>query len=147
MDEHQPIIQLMNSMRELNQSFFQATRKDAEAAGITYIQLLALKLLKHNPSIGLGELSERMYASASTTSGVVDRLVQAGLIERERPQSDRRSVVLKLTPEGERILELTSRRIMVRLAPLLQLPEEDFRHLLRIHGKIISILHQAREDN
>ena len=145
-DEQLPISQIMNSLRELNQIFFQATRKDAEAFGVTRIQLMALKIVKQNPTISMNELSDRMHSSPSTVSGVVDRLVQAGWIVRERPKRDRRSVVLKLTAEGDQLLELTSERIMSRLTPLMQLPEEDVRHLLRIHGLIVNILQQARED-
>lgn len=147
MDEQLPFSRIMNSLRELNQSFFQATRKDAEAFGVTRTQLMAMKILKNNPTISLGELSERMHSSPSTASGIVDRLVQAGLIVRDRTKQDRRSIVLKLTPEGERLLDLTSERIKGRLAPLMQqLPEEDVQHLLRIHGQIVNMLQQARED-
>ncbi len=146
-DEQLPFSRIMNSLRELNQSFFQATRKDAESFGVTRTQLMAMKIVKQNPTISLGELSDRMHSSPSTASGIVDRLVQAGWIARDRPQQDRRSVVLKLTPEGERLLELTSERIMNRLSPLMQqLPEEDIQHLLRIHGQIVNMLQQARED-
>lgn len=147
-DEQLPFSRIMNSLRELNQSYFQATRKDAESSGVTRTQLMAMKIVQKYPALGLGELSERMHSSPSTVSGIVDRLAQAGLIARERPQQDRRSVVLKLTPEGERLLEQTSKRIMDRLAPLLQqIPEEDIQHLLRIHGQIVNMLQQAREDS
>lgn len=146
MDENQQIMRIMNSLRELNQSFYQATRKEVEAFGITQIQMLVLRMLKQNPLIGLNELSDRMHTSASTTSGLADRLVQAGLIARERPAKDRRAIVLKLTEEGERLLERISECFMNRLSPLWRLSAEDYSHLLRIHGQIVNILQQARED-
>lgn len=147
MEQQLPFSKIMTSMRELNQSFFQATRKDAETFGITRIQLMVLKIVQQCSNLGMNELADRMHSSPSTVSGIVDRLVQAGLIVRDRPEKDRRSVVLKVTPEGKRLLELTSERIMNRLAPLMQqLSEEDVSHLLRIHGQIVNILQQARED-
>ncbi|WP_123040012.1 MarR family winged helix-turn-helix transcriptional regulator [Cohnella candidum] len=147
MDEQNPIIRITNSLRELNQTYFQTTRKEAEACGITQIQYLMLRLLKQYPKIGLNELSELMHTGASTASGVVDRLVQAGLIERDRLETDRRAVVLKLSPEGERLVEVTSERVLKRLSPLLSLSEEDIGHLLRIHAQIVHILQKAREDS
>jgi DNA-binding MarR family transcriptional regulator len=147
MDEGQEkIMSITTSLRELNQNFYQTTRKDAETCGVTQIQYLVLRLLKQYPLIGLNELSDLMHTGASTTSGVVDRLVQAGVILREKPPTDRRAIVLKLSPEGEELMERMGKRIMKRLSPLLQIPDEDIGHLLRIHGQIVSILQQAREE-
>ncbi|TJY43218.1 MarR family transcriptional regulator [Cohnella pontilimi] len=147
MEEQNPIVRISNSLRELNQTFFQTTRREAEACGTTQIQHLVLRLLKQYPMIGLNELSELMHTGASTASGVVDRLVHAGLIERDRLETDRRAVVLKLSPEGERLVEVTSERLLDRLSPLLSLPEEDVDQLLRIHGQIVQILQKAREES
>ena len=146
MEDQEKIVRITRSLRELNQSYYQATRKDAESCGVTPIQHLALRLLKQYPMIGLGELSDLMYTGASTASGVVDRLVRAGLIVRDRLKEDRRAVVLKLSAEGEELLARTSERILRRLSPLLELSEEDVGHLLRVHGKIIDILQKARGD-
>lgn len=146
MEENNPIIRIGNSLRELNRAFFNATRKDAELCGVTPIQFLALRLLKHYPLIGLGELSELMHIGASTASGVVDRLVQAGLIRRERTEKDRRAVVLRLSQAGEDLLMQANDRIMKRLSPLMELPAPDVEHLLRIHEIMIDILRKAGEE-
>ncbi|MBW5444607.1 MarR family transcriptional regulator [Cohnella sp. CFH 77786] len=145
-DRQQRIMQITRSMRELNQSFYHATRKDAEACGITQIQYLVLRALKQHPMIGLGELSDLIYTGASTASGVIDRLVQAGLVVRDRLEEDRRAVALKLSPEGEELLNRVGERMMKRLSPLLQLSEEDVGQLLRIQGQMVNLLQQAREE-
>jgi DNA-binding MarR family transcriptional regulator len=145
-DEQQQILQIANSFREVNQNFYQATRKDAEACGVTPIQYLVLRMLKQYPNIGLNELSELMHTGASTASGVVDRLVQAGLVMRGKPETDRRAVVLNLSSEGEVLLSRTNERIMRRLSSLLELSDADIDHLLRIHQQIAHILQRAREE-
>jgi DNA-binding MarR family transcriptional regulator len=146
MDEQQQILRIANSFRGVTQCFYQATRKDAEASGLTPIQFLVLRMLKQYPQIGLTELSDLMHKGASTTSGVVDRLVHAGLIIREKPETDKRAVILHLTPKGEDLLNRTNERLMRRLSPLLQLSDDDVEHLLRIHQQIIHILLKAREE-
>ena len=146
MDERSPIVRIGDSLRKLNQAFFQATRREAEACGVTPIQFLVLRILKKYPHIGLNELSELMYTGASTVSGIVERLVRAGLIKRERAEKDRRSVVLNLTSAGEELVVKAHERIMQRLSPLRQLSDEEVDHLLRIHETIIQILQQTRED-
>jgi DNA-binding MarR family transcriptional regulator len=146
LDEQQQILRIANSFREVNQQFYQATRKDADVCGVTPIQYLVLRMLKQYPQIGLTELSDLMHTGASTTSGVVDRLVQAALVAREKLSTDRRAIVLKLTPEGEDLITRTNERIMNRLSSLLELSPEDVEHLLRIHRQMVTILQKAREE-
>ena len=146
MPETDRIDKIIRSLRELNQAFFQATRKYAEESGITHIQFFALRLLKQYPMIGLSELAIHMRASPSTVSGVVERLVQANLIMRERPEQDRRSLVLRLSPQGEELLAGTEARIMERLSPLLDIPDEDIEHMLKVHQQMIQILKKICEE-
>ncbi|WP_274361709.1 MarR family winged helix-turn-helix transcriptional regulator [Paenibacillus thermotolerans] len=134
-------------MRELNQAFYHVTHKVAEEHGTTRIQYLTLRKLKLHPMMRLSELAEQLRTNASTASAVVDRLVHSGLIVRETPSNDRRSVLLKLSAEGEEVLGRTDEALMKRLSPLLQLPEEEVEELIRIQGKIISILQQLREES
>jgi DNA-binding MarR family transcriptional regulator len=146
MDDRDRIVQIGDSLRELKNVYFCTARLVAENFGITSTQFLALRILRKKPQIGLNELAERMHTGASTASGVVDRLVQAGYIERERLDSDRRSIVLKLSPEGEELLDRTNDRILNRLSPILQLSNEEVEQLLKTHRKIIALLQQTRED-
>lgn len=48
----------------------------------------------------LGELSKRMMVSAGNVTGLVDRLLQDGLLERRPAPGDRRSSLVRLTPAG-----------------------------------------------
>lgn len=134
-------------MRELNQALMYVTQKVAEENGTTRIQYLTLRKLKLHPMMRLSELAEQLRTNASTASAVVDRLVQSGLIVRETPSNDRRSVLLKLSSEGEEVLARTDEAIMKRLSPLLELPEEEMEQLIRIQGRITTILQQVREES
>jgi len=50
----------------------------------------------------LGELSQRMMVSNGNITGLVDRLVEQGLIRRRPLPHDRRVQIVSLTPEGQR---------------------------------------------
>jgi DNA-binding MarR family transcriptional regulator len=48
----------------------------------------------------LGELSQRMMVSNGNITGLVERLVESGHVERRPSERDRRSQVIRLTPLG-----------------------------------------------
>jgi MarR family transcriptional regulator, organic hydroperoxide resistance regulator len=133
---------LIRSIREMHKVMFSMAREDACALGLTVVQMLVLHKLSMYPNIGLNELSEGLQLTNSTMSGVVDRLVHAGLIKRERSEIDRRAIILRLTEEGEaiisRLLGENSRFIQRLNEVLAEISDEDLQHLLRIHQHILS---------
>ena len=52
----------------------------------------------------LGELSQRMMVSNGNVTGLVDRLVEQGLINRRPSPKDRRAQIVSLTAEGRAVL-------------------------------------------
>src|SRR5258705_8456635 len=83
----------------------------AQKAGVApqqYLLLLQLKGLADTPAT-IGTLAERLQLRHHSTVGLVDRLVERGMVARTRDPRDRRGVVVELRPAGEKVLE--------RLAP------------------------------
>lgn len=62
---------------------------------------LMAQLHKTPQGMTLGQLSSRMMVSNGNLTALVERLVDAGQIERQVSQTDRRVVVVALTPSGE----------------------------------------------
>jgi DNA-binding MarR family transcriptional regulator len=86
-------------------------RRETEALGVTSRQATLLWLVREHPDLTLGELAALERITAPSLSGHVDRLEQAGLLERVRSTDDRRRVILRLTPAGSRLLRrVRSRR-------------------------------------
>ncbi|HET7436038.1 MAG TPA: MarR family transcriptional regulator [Thermoanaerobaculia bacterium] len=80
-------------------------------------------LNEHGPAT-MSEISQLLNLALSSTTGVVDRLVERRLVERARPESDRRTVRVMLTSRGRRALETyqadrirLGRGMLERLAP------------------------------
>ena len=72
--------------------------------GLTMAQLQVLFHLFGSEGRPVGWLAEQMNVQPATMTGLTDRLVRQGLIEREADPSDRRIILLKLTDEGRRVV-------------------------------------------
>ena len=145
--EHEMVQRVLRSLREVNRALFQLLREEADMLDVTPIQMMVLKILAQRPNIGLTELAESLQVGNSTMSGVVDRLVYAGLVVRERSTEDRRSLTMRLTPEGEAKQEAAfgeDSYIMKRLLKILEISKEDLEHLFDIHQRILEKI-QERE--
>ena len=58
-------------------------------------------LYREEGGLRMTELSRRLLVSNGNVTGIVERLVNDGLIARESAASDRRSFLVRLTPKGE----------------------------------------------
>ena len=75
-------------------------------AGIPMRWYDALVHLEETPDgLRMNELAERILYSKSGFTRVVDRLEEAGLVQRVRPDNDRRSILVVLTDEGRMAME------------------------------------------
>jgi DNA-binding MarR family transcriptional regulator len=69
--------------------------------GITGPQMRALVNIMRTPGVNQGGLAYRLDVEPITTCRMVDRLEQAGLVERRRDPQDRRAWQLFLTKDAE----------------------------------------------
>ena len=79
----------------------------ARAAGVEpqqYVVLLQIKGLEGHEAATLSMLAERLQIRHHAVVQLVDRLVSGGMVERRRDGRDRREVVVRLRPAGEKVL-------------------------------------------
>lgn len=69
--------------------------------GLSIPQFDLLSTLSEHEGATQQQLAERLYVTKGNVSGLVDRLVAAGLVERRAIPGDRRSYALHLTAEGQ----------------------------------------------
>jgi DNA-binding MarR family transcriptional regulator len=72
-----------------------------EQSQLTLPQLRVLFQVRRSPGITTGQLARCMGITVSTTSGLVGKLVDGGLVARGSSQDDRRQIPLELTQAGE----------------------------------------------
>jgi DNA-binding MarR family transcriptional regulator len=80
--------------------------------GVTPLQYQLLLQVKGYPDrehATVGELAERLQAKHHGAVALVSRCEDAALVTRRVSAEDRRAVVVKLTPKGERLLERLAR--------------------------------------
>ena len=135
--------EILVSFLEITKAYNKLVKKDADRLGITSVQLKALYKIDNNSNISLGELAEKLRLTNSTVSGVIDRLVHSGLVERVVPKGDRRAVSIHLTEDGIKTLEhfnSSDSILMKKIKEVLDLPEEEISHLLRLHKLVLQKL-------
>lgn len=106
-------------------------------------QLLCLKTIGDSAPerMTVADLAKRVFLSPTTTSRIVDRLVRAGLVSRERSERDRRRVRLSLTETGRRRhVELPRPLQESFLERLERLPAADQERLLQALREILVMM-------
>jgi len=71
---------------------------------VTMSQLKVMFLLLLDGSSRMSEISSALGVSLATATGVVDRLVERGLVVREGRPEDRRVVLCRLSEKGEQLI-------------------------------------------
>jgi DNA-binding MarR family transcriptional regulator len=94
----------------------------ARKSGLTPQRYLLLLMVKGAPNgeerSTVTELAQRLQLAQSTVTELVSRAEDAGLIAREQSPTDARVAHLRLTPEGERRLELAFTALSTERAQL-----------------------------
>ena len=100
-------------------------------------QLHVLGVLAETGPGTVGSLANRLGISAPSTSAVVDRMVEAGLVERTRSEEDRRVVTVAISPSGAEVIKqvIGGRREMLERV-LGQLTADELADLVRLLGRL-----------
>ena len=120
--DYRRLLQFRISLRR----FLHWSEEQAERAGLTPAQhQLLLAVRGHDGEQGptIGDVAGYLLLRHHSAVGLIDRAERAGLVRRQEDSGDRRIVRLRLTSQGEGLLQqLTSLHLeeMQRLAPRIQ---------------------------
>jgi DNA-binding MarR family transcriptional regulator len=107
---------------------FQRWSEDqAQAAGLTHVQHQLLVAIKGHPGgepPTVGDLAGYLLLRPHSTVELVDRAELAGLVQRTRDLADGRVVRVRLTPEGDQVLQQLTRAHLERLHELATVLDE-----------------------
>jgi len=105
---------------------------------LTAGQLRALLLLYTNGPTRMSDISASLRVSMATATGVIDRMVERGIVVRESDPNDRRIVRCRMSREGEELVSglwlAWSKRAEVMLRAL------DRPKLLAVRGALEALL-------
>ena len=77
----------------------------AKNTGLTTAQLLILQSIQNMGEVSIGEISKKISLSQATVTSILDRLVDKGLVYRERSTKDKRKVHAYLTEDAVALIK------------------------------------------
>ncbi len=77
----------------------------ARSSGASVAQWRALKILSRHPGMNQGQLADQLEVEPITACRMVDRLEEAGFVERRRDPADRRAWRIHVTDKASPVLE------------------------------------------
>jgi DNA-binding MarR family transcriptional regulator len=106
----------MQAVHQIARSVWALSSSHPVLADRSPAQIRALGFLSRNKEQTVGELAEAMGVTISTASGLVDKLVDNGLVERSTNPDDRRQVLIRLAPAAiemnAQIKEIRRRQVL-----------------------------------
>jgi len=114
----------LDGYRQLAQVLAGSRQPELPDSSVTMAQMRVLMLLATIGATHMSELAGALRITLSTLSGLVDRLVESGLVSRHTDEHDRRQVIVSLSAEGVAFLDYFQevgishlRDLLLRLSP------------------------------
>lgn len=106
--------------------------------GLTSSQYNVLRILRgEGKPLPILEIVSRTITVVPAMTGLIDRLEEAGLVQRERCAADRRVIYVALTGKGDKTLAALDGPVLELHKQLLgHLSESELRQLIRLLGKV-----------
>jgi DNA-binding MarR family transcriptional regulator len=99
---------------------------------ITIPQFRTLVILSSRGAVNLATLAGLLGVQPSTTGRMVDRLVTAGLIDRQQHPNSRRELIVELTTRGRKLVRNVTARRRAEIARVVDnMPARERRGLIR----------------
>jgi len=115
---------------------------------ITMPQLLIMGIINDQGQIGMTEAARLMSVSTAAMTGIINRLVRGGYLQRIYDSKDRRTIKVKLTAKGaELVKKINSQRRQMIVKIFSRITEPERQSYLMILTKIHDILLQDRESD
>jgi len=117
------------------------TKHLARNEGITFPQYTVLAVLDELGEATMSRLSGVLGTTMGASTNLVDKLVRAGYIERERSTKDRRVVNVRVTPEGREVLNRATDESAKFLAEAFgQVSPEDRKIVIRACTAMVKLM-------
>ncbi|HXW66805.1 MAG TPA: MarR family transcriptional regulator [Thermoplasmata archaeon] len=98
-----PADRLARTVGRLVRNRIKHGREEARALGLTLPQLFVLVGLREFEPMPVSRWTDAIGVSPSATTGLLDGLEEAGYLARVHGRTDRRQVLISLTPAGRRL--------------------------------------------
>jgi DNA-binding MarR family transcriptional regulator len=115
----EPTLDFMRLLWRIEHGLQRKSKQMEATLGVTGPQRLVLRIVNQFPGLSAGELARVIRLHPSTVTGVVQRLVDKGLLAREGDRADRRRVQLRVRPDAKRFVRRSPASIESAVARVL----------------------------
>lgn len=140
----QLIKNILISLRELRKETHTLLEEQSNKYKVSTTQIFILDMLRQNPKSSLHQLAKKVNLSPSTTSETVEKMVQAGLVEREQSETNRRRIELTLTDKGLTTLQSTYSDWIEDFSIFDEIGEEALTDFYETQQQMIELLKKRR---
>lgn len=98
-------LRLVIALGRAAQAIEQGVRPHLTQCGLSLTEFAVLEVLYHKSALPLGEIRDRILVTAASTTYVVKKLEERGLMRRRACEEDQRVVFGELTPEGKALMD------------------------------------------
>jgi len=92
-------------VEQINQCMHSRPLEEWPDLELTIPQIKTLTLLRHHGPQRMGSIATFLGSTLSSSTSIIDRLVDKGLVKRAPDPDDRRVVICQLTPRGQEATE------------------------------------------
>lgn len=93
------------ALRQIVRAIDLHSKKLVQQHGVTGPQMVVLRKLTEAAPLAVGELARQSNLSQATVTDILARLERRGLVSRMRSDTDKRRVLVTITPEGTEVLQ------------------------------------------
>ncbi|MGX7091921.1 MarR family winged helix-turn-helix transcriptional regulator [Hutsoniella sourekii] len=136
MDRTQESLKAFVGVRRTADKLAQLVKEDVKRYNLNINEFGVLELLYHKGDTSIQHIKNKILIASSSTTYIIDKLCEKGLVERYRDDEDRRIIYASLTDPGRALIEeiFPCHAETIRKA-FDQLSDEelaDFRRILKI---------------
>jgi DNA-binding MarR family transcriptional regulator len=128
-------------LAECMQGYERLSGEHVRRSGLTHAQFDIVATLGNTPGMSYKELGDKTLITKGTLTGVIERLEQKGLVERQRSDCDKRSFFVRLTKEGERVFCTVFPNVIAESGKVFdQYSDDDFADLEKNLSKLKTVI-------
>lgn len=137
--DHTPLAEeIAEIATQLQRAFLVELSQEVNKGSISIPQFTLLGFLNQSSGLNMSQLADLMRHTTPATTGLVDRLVKDGLVERFSHPRDRRQVLVQITDKGRELVEGMKRGIVQDVTETFdELEPEDQEAWVRIYRAIL----------
>jgi DNA-binding MarR family transcriptional regulator len=130
MEKSETIKRIIGLQRELAKTMRQHAFKHWMALSMSTSQVKTLFCIIENEKISSKKLADILEVTPANVTGIIDRLIEQGLVRRVESSQDRRVAFLEVTQAGNKLIENLEQHVVERSTGMLSgMSADDLDHL------------------